>query len=160
MRGRRCPQLASGELDQFLSSTFKLESAQFALEHCHGLSERERANVMLDMESGKQRIALQLRIKTDSWSYLPLRLASLGHFDQIKARQGMAACLAQFQQASRDRREHMHRITTTLLGPGASGRPFAVSVALPLAPCHVFDQTHIASMFHSIDVLGSLSLLR
>jgi hypothetical protein len=76
----------------------------------------------MDMEAGKQRIALQLRLKTDAWRTLPLRLISLGHFDELKARQGLAACVAQYQQTPPERRSHMHQLTTSLLGPGFIGR--------------------------------------
>ncbi|CAK0822998.1 unnamed protein product, partial [Prorocentrum cordatum] len=86
MRGRRCPELAAGELDRFLEDTFCAEVGQFVVEHCAGLAEPDKATLLMDFESGKRRIALQLRIKTDAWRCLPLRLVGLGHHDPTIAR--------------------------------------------------------------------------
>ena len=42
MRGRRCPELASGEFDAFLQSTIELQGLEFSLAHCRELTPQDR----------------------------------------------------------------------------------------------------------------------
>ena len=61
MRGRRCPELAEGELDAFFEEIAELELGQFVLKHTADVSEADRATLAGDFELGKQSLALQLK---------------------------------------------------------------------------------------------------
>ena len=74
MRGRRCPEIADGGLNTFFEATVEQASAEFLLLHCRRISEPQKATLALDFECGKQRLALHLRVKTDAWQVLPLKL--------------------------------------------------------------------------------------
>ncbi|CAK0802962.1 unnamed protein product [Prorocentrum cordatum] len=111
----RCPELAAGELDQFLEDTFRAEVAQFVVEHCAGLAEHDKASLLMDFESGKRRIALQLRLKTDActWS------GQLGSLAQALAAAAQAPALAMVKMsmvtAAMGRR--CHRLLQALPAP-------------------------------------------
>lgn len=142
MKGRRCAELASGDLDEFLNLMFDMEVATFLFRHCHGLTDQQKSDLMLDFEAGKQRMRVQLRIKTDAWGKLPLKIIAISHPDVAKARRAAAAVLAQYQLCTAAHRASMHDLTRELLAPGVGvtilsrhyhSQPFTCVRAIPSA---------------------------
>ncbi len=118
MRGRRCPELATGGLDKFFKEVVDREGAELMIQHFAGLTEAQKSSLLVDWESGKSRIALQMKLKTDAFATLPLKLAGIGHYNVREARKCAAICVAQFQQATSAQRASMHYVTNEILGQG------------------------------------------
>jgi hypothetical protein len=85
---------------------------------------------------------VQLRIKTDAWGKLPLKIIAISHPDVAKARRAAAVVLAQYQLCTAAHRASMHDLTRELLAPGVGvtilsrhyhSQPFTCVRALPSA---------------------------
>ncbi len=84
---------------------------------------------------GRQRIATQLRLKTDCWQVLPLRLCGMAHHSDSAARVNLAVCIGQYAQSTPEVRSSMHPLSSLVLGPGLAWSDRFVSCGLmPWSP--------------------------
>ena len=84
-----------------------------------GLTAAGQTRLLIDWESGKNIISISMKLKTDAFGVLPLKLAGLGHYKTSVARRCAAACLAQFQRVPAAQRTHMHHLTKEIMMAGS-----------------------------------------
>ncbi len=103
----------------FFDEAVQKEAAELMLHFFSGLTVAEQTRLLIDWESGKNRIAISMKLKTDAFGVLPLKLAGLGHYKTSVARRCAAACLAQFQRVPAAQRVHMHHLTREIMMAGS-----------------------------------------
>ena len=93
LKGRRCPELASGDFFQLLQTLFEIAASRIELELPKGLSKLEVAQLMKDFEKARQHLLTTYVLKLTFWSQPPFLLAGIAHWDPAKRVECVRKCL-------------------------------------------------------------------
>ena len=109
MRGCNAPEVVAGALFEQLDTAYRLSLARLALKQRGACAEQEWANLVLDMERGKNHVLYVLTLKLQHWQELPWYLCILAHTDEAVARRGAANILDRFDRGNLG---HLHHCLT------------------------------------------------
>ena len=151
MRGRRLPELAAGDFDEFVQNTVQFGYSRL-LERLRGLMPRLRVFILNVFESGKAVLFTEYELRFACYRYLQLTLTVMGHHDVRKARAGLVACLILRENVGRP-----HFWTSTLLDRGTHLRDLIVAVVqnrLELGTCAELRRFRVSSSLMSCMEIG------
>eukprot|EP00969_Alexandrium_andersonii_P077401 3412977-Alexandrium_andersonii.AAC.1 len=94
MRGKRAPDLATGEVWRFLETAWNSAFADLTVECVSVLSAMQWAALVQDYNRGKAHCTYVLTLKLQPWSLLPWLLCGLSHPREALAREVGARALA------------------------------------------------------------------
>jgi hypothetical protein len=116
MKGRRAAELAAGDFDHFIDELLGITQGQ-VLFHCReGLAPAELQTLLIDFESARQHLILQLRTKFSVWRRLPHVLCGVAHHVNDKARAVARFAVQQHQRLGAD--NNIHPMTYKFMSPG------------------------------------------
>ncbi|CAE7347030.1 unnamed protein product [Symbiodinium sp. KB8] len=95
MRGRRCPELATGEVRRFVLRILAVAAAKLT-RHVGALTRQQSQRMLQDFEAGKALLLAEWELRASCFLELPLKLLCIGHPQLRLARTHMAICLAKY----------------------------------------------------------------
>ena len=93
MRGRRCSELATGDLIADLRARLQGASAELAVDLSTNLTDEQRALLMSEFDSAKAALTFNLALKLTPFMAPPLVVFGIAHPSVAKAKQSLATCL-------------------------------------------------------------------
>ena len=94
MRGRRAPEIASGDFVRELRAQLDMSAAEVLLNMPTNLDRRKQALLLSEFEKGRASLIFNIALKVSAVSVPPLLLFGVAHLDVEKAREALRSCLA------------------------------------------------------------------
>jgi hypothetical protein len=85
MRGRRCPEIACGDVVELAKEIFSTHSAELYLELPRQLEEADKTRIMNDWELARTHVVTMLSLKLHHWTEDPYIVFGMGHYLADKA---------------------------------------------------------------------------
>jgi hypothetical protein len=92
MRGRRLPEIATGDFMDTLAVKFDRSLAQLLQELPAGLTGHDRARLVHDYSQGRAHLMFQFVLKLHAMQEPPRLLYGMAHHNPIKARAAVRVC--------------------------------------------------------------------
>ena len=93
MRGRRCPEIAAGDLFDVLASMFDVSATAILLELPATLSQAQRAKLLRDFELGRSHFSFSATLKLSAMMEPPRLIFAIAHHEQAKAKAALKQCM-------------------------------------------------------------------
>ena len=93
LRGRRCPDIACGDLLQTLRQQLDTSAAELLLNMSPNLTPEQQGVLLAEFEAGRSSLIFNIALKVSAMSVPPLLVFGVAHLDQEKAHTALRACL-------------------------------------------------------------------
>ena len=133
MRGRRCPELAVGEVGRFVRRILAVGAAKLT-RHVGVLTQQQRQRMLQDFDAGKALLLAEWELRASCFLELPLKLLCVGHPSLRVARTHMAICLAKYDALAHRANTNQHPLAVKWLDSNSPLRQLVLQFVHGAAP--------------------------